>query len=74
MKSRYTEIMNLAEDTYNQYKYYGEILTEPTLACLKSQREFAENDWLLSDEEKGDIDLYITSYITKLYYDKASSK
>lgn len=74
MKSRCNEIMKLADDTYNQYKYYGGILTEPILACLKSQREFVENDRLLSDEEKGDIDMYITTYIAQLYYDKASSK
>ena len=74
MKSRCNEIMKLADDTYNQYKYYGEILTEHVLACLKSQREFVENDRLLSDEEKGDLDMYITTYIAQLYYDKTSSK
>ncbi len=74
MKSRCNEIMKLADNTYNQYKYYGEILTESILACLKSQREFVENDQLLSDEEKGDLDMYITTYIAQLYYDKASSK
>lgn len=74
MKSRCNEIMKLADSTYNQYKYYGEILTEPILECLKSQREFVENDRLLTDEEKGDIDMYITTYIAQLYYDKASLK
>lgn len=74
MKSRCNEIMELADNTYNQYKYYGEILTEPILACLKAQREFVENDQLLSDEEKGDMDMYITTYIAQIYYDKASSK
>ena len=74
MESRCNEIMKLADNTYNQYKYYGEILTEPILVCLKSQRSFVENDRLLSDEEKGDMDMYITTYIVQLYYDKASSK
>ena len=74
MKSRCNEIMNLADNTYNQYKYYGEILTEPILAYLKSQREFVENDRLLSDEEKGDLDMYITTYIAQIYYDKSSLK
>lgn len=74
MKSRCNEIMELADNTYNQYKYYGEILTEPILACLKSQREFVENDQLLSDEEKGDMEMYITTYIAQLYYDKAYLK
>lgn len=74
MKSRCNEIMKLADKTYNRYKYYGEILTEPILEALKSQREFVENDRLLSDEEKGDIDMYITTYIAQIYYDKASSK
>lgn len=74
MESRCNEIMKLADNTYNQYKYYGEILTEPILTCLKSQREFVENDRLLSDEEKGDLDMYITTYIAQLYYDKASLK
>ena len=74
MKSRCNEIMKLADDTYNQYKYYGEILAEPILACLKSQRTFVENDRLLSYEEEGDIYMYITTYIAQLYYDKSSSK
>ena len=74
MKSRCDEIMKLADNTYNQYKYYGEILADSILACLKSQREFVENDRLLSDEEKGDIDMYITTYIAQIYYDKAYSK
>lgn len=74
MKSRCNEIMKLADDTYNQYKYYGEILTEPILVCLKSQREFVENDRLLSDEEKGDLDMYITTYIAQIYYDKSYLK
>ena len=74
MKSRCIEIMKLADNTYNQYKHYEKILAEPILACLKSQREFVENDRLLSDEEKGDIDMYITTYIAQIYYDKASSK
>ena len=74
MMSRCNGIMELADNTYNQYKCYGEILTEPILACLKSQREFVENDRLLSDEEKGDLDMYITTYIAQIYYDKASSK
>lgn len=74
MKSRYGAIMELADNTYNQYKCYGEILTESTLVCLKSQREFVENDRLLTDEEKGDIEMYITTYIAQLYYDRASSK
>ena len=74
MMSRCNEIMELADNTYNQYKCYGEILTESTLVCLKLQREFVENDRLLSDEEKGDLDMYITTYIAQLYYDKASLK
>ena len=74
MKSRCNEIMELADNTYNQYKCYGEILAESTLVCLKLQRKFVENDRLLSDEEKGDMDMYITTYIAQIYYDKASSK
>lgn len=74
MKSRCNKLMELADNTYNEYKCYGEILSETILACLKFQKEFAENDLLLSDEEKGDIDMYITTYIAQIYYDKASSK
>ena len=74
MKSRCNEIMELADNTYNQYKYYGEILAEPILECLKSLREFVENDQLLSDEEKGDMDMYSTTYIAQIYYDKAPLK
>ena len=74
MESRCNEIMELADNTYDQYKCYGEICREFIIACLKMQREFAENDPLLSDEEKGDMIMYITTYIAQLYYDKASSK
>lgn len=74
MTSRYNAVMKLADYTYNQYKCYGEVLIKSALACLKSQREFVENDRLLSDEEKGDLDMYITTYIAQIYYDKASSK
>ena len=74
MKSRCTEIMKLSDSTYEQYKCYGKIIKESVLACLKMQREFVENDPLLSGEEKGDMDTYITTYIAELYCDKTSSK
>lgn len=74
MKSRCVEIMKLADSTYDQYKYYGKVDSRSILERLKIQREFVENDLLLSDEEKGDMDMYITTYIAELYYDKASSK
>lgn len=74
MKSRCVEIMKLADSTYDQYKYYGKVVSRSILERLKIQREFVENDLLLSDEEKGDMDMYITTYIAELYYDKASSK
>lgn len=74
MKSRCIEIMKLANNTYDQYKYYGKVISRSVLEQLKVQREFVENDLLLSDEEKGDMDMYITTYISELYYDKASSK
>lgn len=74
MKSRCIKFIELADNTYDQYNCYGEIVRESVLACLKTQREFAENDQLLSDEEKGDMIMYITTYIAQLYYDKASSK
>lgn len=74
MKSRCCEIMKLADKTYDQYKCYGRSVARAVLASLMVQREFAENDLLLSDEEKGDMDMYITTYIAELYYDKASSK
>ena len=74
MKSRCIEFMELADNTYDQYKCYGKMVRESVVTCLKMQREFAENDPLLSDEEKGDMIMYITTYIAQLYYDKASSK
>lgn len=74
MKSRCCEIMKLADKTYDQYKYYGKAVAKAVLASLMMQREFAENDLLLSDEEKRDMDMHITTYIAELYYDKASSK
>lgn len=74
MKSRCAEVIKLANITYDDYKSYGKIIAKPVLACLKMQREFVENDPLLSNEEKGDMDMYITTYIAELYYDKASSK
>lgn len=74
MKSRCVGVMKLADITYDDYKNYGKIIAKHVLACLKTQREFVENDPLLSDEEKGDMDMYITTYIAELYYDKASSK
>lgn len=74
MKSRYIEVMELADDTYNLYKKYGSIVARSVLERLKMQREFVENDRLLSNEEKGNADMYITTYIADLYYDKVSSK
>ena len=74
MKSRCVEVMKLADITYDDYKSYGKIIAKHVLECLKTQRKFIENDPLLSDEEKGDMDMYITTYIAELYYDKASSK
>ena len=74
MKSRCCEIMKLADKTYDQYRHYGKIVAKGVLASLMVQREFVENDLLLSDKEKGDMDMYITTYIAELYYDKASLK
>ena len=74
MKSRCIEFMELADNTYGQYNCYGKMVGESVITCLKMQREFAENDPLLSDEEKGDMIMYITTYIAQLYYDRASSK
>ena len=74
MESRCVEIMKLADNAYDWYKYYGKVILKSVLEQLKLQRKFVENDLLLSDEEKGDMDMYITEYIVQLYYDKASSK
>lgn len=74
MKSRYIEVMELADGTYSLYKKYGSIVARSVLERLKIQREFVENDRLLSNIEKGNADMYITTYIAELYYDKASSK
>ena len=63
MKSRCVEVIKLVDKTYDQYKHYGKVILKPTLECLKAQREFVANDPLLSDEERGDMDMYITTYI-----------
>lgn len=70
MKSRCREIMNLADETYNHYKIYGESVKDSIVKCLKAQREFVENDTLLSDKERADMRVYVTTYIVDIYLDK----
>lgn len=74
MKSRCCEIMKLADSTYDQYKHYERIAAKSILECLKMQREFVENDPLLSSGEKGDMEMYITTYIAQLYHDAVVPK
>lgn len=69
MKSRCVEIMKLADSTYDQYEHYKKITVKSVLECLKMQREFVEIDPLLSSSEKGEMELYITTYIAQLYHD-----
>ena len=63
MASRFTAIKKLATETYNQYVCYGDVIKDATLASLKAQKAFAERDILLSNKEKEDICLNITTYI-----------
>lgn len=63
MASRFIAIKKLAEETYNQYVCYGDVIKDATLASLKAQMEFAEIDTLLSNKEREDARLYITTYI-----------
>lgn len=70
MKSRCREVMNLADETYNHYKIYGESVKDSIVKYLKAQREFVENDTLLSDKEKADMRAYVTTYIIDIYIDE----
>lgn len=66
MASRCREIMKLADDTYNQYKCYGNAISDAVLKSLKAQREFARVDLLLTDKQRKDMIIYITTYIIEL--------
>lgn len=66
MMSRCTAIKKLATETYNQYVCYGNIIKDATLASLKAQKAFVEKDVLLSDKEREDMRLYITTYIIEI--------
>lgn len=66
MTSRCIAIKKLATETYNQYVCYGDVIKDAILASLKAQKAFVERDVLLSDEEREDIRLYITKYITEI--------
>ena len=66
MISRYAAIKKLATETYNQYACYGSVIKDATLASLKAQMAFTERDVLLSNKEKEDMRLYITTYIIEI--------
>lgn len=66
MMSRCTAIKKLATETYNQYVCYGNVIKDATLASLKAQEAFVKKDVLLSDKEKEDMCLYITTYIVEI--------
>lgn len=66
MISRCIAIKKLATETYNQYTCYGNIIKDATLASLKAQKAFVEKDVFLSDKEKEDMCLYITTYIVEI--------
>lgn len=66
MTSRCIAIKKLATETYNQYVCYGNVIKDATLASLKAQRAFVERDALLSNKEKEDMCLYITTYIVEI--------
>lgn len=66
MMSRCTAIKKLATETYNQYVCYGNVIKDATLASLKAQKAFVKKDVLLSDKEKEDMCLYITTYIVEI--------
>lgn len=70
MKSRYTAIMKLVDETYGHYKCYGRVVKDSIRKCLEFQKEFIKNDVLLSNEEKKDMCLYITTYIVDIYLDE----
>lgn len=70
MRSRCTAIMKLADETYEHYKCYGKVIKDSVKKSLELQREFVKHDVLLSDEEKEDMRLYITTYIVDIYLDK----
>lgn len=70
MVSRYVAIKKLAKETYNQYVCYGDVIKDATLASLKAQKEFVERDVLLSNKEKEDMRLYITTYILEIVLHK----
>lgn len=66
MMSRCIAIKKLAMETYNQYVCYGNVIKDATLASLKAQKAFVEKDVILSDKEKEDMCLYITTYIIEI--------
>ena len=70
MRSRCTAIMKLADETYEHYKCYGKAVKDSVKRCLEFQREFIKHDVLLSDEEREDMRVYITTYIVDIYLDK----
>lgn len=70
MKSRCSEIMNLADDTYKQYETYGNAVADAVLRNLEMQKDFISVDILLTNEEKNDMRVYITSYIVSFYLSK----
>lgn len=70
MTSRCVEIMKLADETYDQLKYYGNVVSDSVIKCLEMLREFVEIDILLTDAEREDMRVYITSYIVSFYLRK----
>jgi hypothetical protein len=70
MKSRCSAIMELADKTYEQYKYYGDAVANAVIKSLEFQRDFIEVDVFLTKEEKSDMRLYVSSYIVSFYLDK----
>nr|DAO12297.1 MAG TPA: hypothetical protein [Bacteriophage sp.] len=70
MTSRCVEIMNLADNTYNQYKCYGNVIEDAVTRSLEAQRDFTKIDLLLNGDEKDDMYTYITSYIISILLDQ----
>lgn len=67
MTSRCVETMKLADETYNQLKCYGDAVSDSVIKCLEMQRKFVKIDILLTDAEREDMQVYITSYIISFY-------
>lgn len=70
MASRCREIMNLADNTYEQYECYGNVTQDAVIKSLKAQRDFVKKDLLLSENERNDMHTYITTYIIDILIDQ----